>query len=63
MSKVGGDLTQDEVVAMLKERGVELHIGGCGCCSSPAVAVVIDGKCRVETYDEQWGLGYDTETL
>lgn len=41
--------TLEEVVAILKERGIELTLGGCGCCESPWFSVTIDGE---EVYDD-----------
>jgi hypothetical protein len=48
-------MTQDELEAELKKRGIELQIGACGCCSSPWVAVKIDGE---KVFDDE-GVSFD----
>jgi hypothetical protein len=39
---------RDRVIELLKARGVEIEIGGCGCCGSPFVKVVVDGEIIVD---------------
>lgn len=41
-------MTKEEVVAKLKELGVELHVGGCGCCGSPWVTLKVNGETLVD---------------
>lgn len=36
-------MTKQEVLDLLKTRGIELEIAACGCCSSPYVRIVVDG--------------------
>lgn len=42
-------MDHDELVAVLKERGIELNLAGCGCCGSPWLEVKVDGKSVYET--------------
>ena len=42
-------MTTREVEAALKERGIRMNVGSCGCCDSPWVKVEIDGTV---VYDE-----------
>lgn len=45
-----------KVMATLRERGIVMKIGGCGCCSSPWVSLTIDG---VEIFKEEDDLTFD----
>lgn len=40
-----------KAVAKLKELGVELHIGACGCCDSPWVTLKVNGETLVDNAD------------
>jgi hypothetical protein len=44
-------VTKEEVIAELKARGVELHIGACGCCGSPWVKIKIDERDFESEYE------------
>lgn len=46
-------MTQEELVAELKSRGVELEVQSCGCCP-PSVRVKLDGKEAHEGYFEDF---------
>lgn len=35
-------LSQDQLKVALKERGIAMDVGGCGCCGSPWLKVAID---------------------
>lgn len=48
-------MDKEELIAALKERGIELDIGACGCCSSPWVKVKIDGE---KVFDDE-GVSFD----
>jgi len=37
-------MTKEELLAELAKRGIKVEIGGCGCCSSPWVRVLIDDE-------------------
>ena len=37
-------MTKEEVLLELAKRGIQVSIGGCGCCSSPWVTILIDGE-------------------
>lgn len=37
-------MSKDELLAELAKRGIKIDIGGCGCCGSPWVKVVLDGQ-------------------
>lgn len=41
-------MTQEQLIAELKKRGVELEVHSCGCCP-PSVRIKFDGK-QVEGY-------------
>jgi hypothetical protein len=41
----------DEVKRILSERGIEMNVGGCGCCGSPEVSFKCDGKLLVSRVD------------
>jgi len=42
-------MTKEEVLAEFAKRGIKVEIGGCGCCGSPWVKVLIDD---VEVFNE-----------
>lgn len=42
-------LSQYQLKAALKERGIAMNVGGCGCCNSPWLKVAIDD---VVVYDD-----------
>jgi len=50
-------MNRSEVLQILKDRGIEVGIGGCGCCSSPWVTIKIDGEA---VYEEDGSL-YSSE--
>ena len=41
-----------EIAKILKERGIEIHVGGCGCCGSPWVTVIVDGVTLVDEEED-----------
>ena len=42
------DLTKEDIEEMLvdffTEKGIEISLGGCGCCESPWLEIEIEGK-------------------
>ena len=45
-------MTREEIERLLRSKGVELNIGGCGCCGIPWVSIKIDGELVVKDVDE-----------
>ena len=37
-------MTKEQVLAELAKRGIRVSIGGCGCCDSPWVTILIDDE-------------------
>ena len=47
----------DRITAILHEHGIDMAVGGCGCCGSPWVTVIYRGEVIV---DEESDLSFDT---
>lgn len=45
----------EKVGELLKERGIELSVYGCGCDGSPAVKIIIDGEVICDELDFNLG--------
>lgn len=52
-------MSKEEVIKLLKSKGIELSIDGCGCCQSPIVSIIIDG---VKVVDDQSNYNIDMLT-
>lgn len=48
-------MNENEVLAILAERGIGLSVAGCGCCGSPWLQITIDGVLVVDS--EYAGIG------
>lgn len=49
-------LTIEDMMAILREKGITMSVGGCGCCGSPGVTFTYEGK----TFDGD-DASFDTE--
>lgn len=47
-----------EMVKILREHGISMDVGGCGCCGSPWVKFAKDGKVIV---DDEGDCNFNTE--
>lgn len=48
---------KERVIAILKSHGIEMKVGGCGCCGSPWVTFKYNG----ETIFDDSNADFDTE--
>ncbi len=45
-------MSKADLIKLLRQRGIEISVGGCGCCGSPWVSIRIDGELVVDNVDE-----------
>jgi hypothetical protein len=46
--RIQQEINLPKLIAILKEHGIEMNVGGCGCCDSPWVAAWYKGEKIVD---------------
>lgn len=50
---------EEQMIEILKSHGIEMKVGGCGCCGSPWITFKYKGETIVDDDD----CGFDTEEV
>lgn len=57
MSEESKKTSEERMIEILKSHGIEMKVGGCGCCGSPWVTFKYNGETIVDGDDVK----FDTE--
>jgi hypothetical protein len=43
---------KEKMISILEEHGIEMSIGGCGCCGSPWITFIYKGEVILDNVDD-----------